>query len=931
MGKRNNSSNAGGLPVFASDTKKAAKAVVLKKAQKVRRTGFVAWIGWYVTRITALYTLYMIIFSCPTDPSSTDPAVCRRYAAVRDFIHPHAEPLYRSHVQPYTDPYLQKAAPYVEKGHHYYSTYGAPAVQKAHTHYWDIAHPRILSGAAKAQKEFKERAKPLVQKHLVQRLEPYYERYLAGYVRRVKTDYTTLRDDVILPQARVASAKANVAYHSHVLPAYRRAEPIVKRVTAKTHAFYLAEVHPRLVSALHRVLDWINLHIVPRVKVLYITHVQPQFDRISDRIFRYKQEKAVVDQIVEEAKTSASELAVSASSSYLESLSSSAFATPLASYVSEGVEAMISAKTERDSILSSQIPEATPEISIEIAREQMKMWRQTVQSEADNQKEVLAERAMEIVQEGLDRCEEVAEQRFIELRGLADAEIETVEETLKSIPETNVEARQAVIATAGKAIHAKSLDVRQTVPQLRTATNARVIALRDSTINTADTLVQRALEEMGRILGYEIEVGVTAKDWTEYHKLRKLGRATEDKLLEISTGVMTRGHEWSNLEKQVEKEVNAIAADAANRLDILKGHKSIFEAVKEAVVGAPVPVETEQAFTQSIVSVATEAIGDAAASFTSVVAAAMEPSAIASAAQDASAKILAAAEGAQELVFHPKVQAAIDGAQSELANAVQRASEVASQAVYGYPQGSVESIASIASEKVFGTPEAQALHEKVVSKASEVVMGTPQPFTESVMSKASEAVYGTEESFVGSVTSIVGEQASAASSILSVQYSHAAEVVDDGAHYMASVAAAASDKVKGAYVAASQALQHAEEAGSWADRIATSAFQSASSAAAAVPVEASGAFAAATGQASEAYDRAFHAAERASRSAVSAAAAATSSQGVIESLASVASVKVIGEEIETPTSRFVERAASSVVEEIEHATEKAKAFIRDEL
>jgi hypothetical protein len=251
----------------------------------------------YLNRLLAWYVLYMIFWGCPQnarlDPSA--PIVCQRADAVKHSIAPHIKPYYDT----YAEPYLARAQPYLSKGQGYYEQFGAPTVAKGQDLWVKQASPRIQKGYSAVNSQYNKHIHPVLDQYVLSKSRESYNKYLHPHVQTLSTHY----QKSVHPYFRAANDQVYNIYNQRLVPAYHATAPRVQYALHTAERTYAKQVEPRV----HAVLKWIvikfNNVIVPRVKILWGVHVQPQLDRIHDKVFRNREAKQVASKIIEQGKT----------------------------------------------------------------------------------------------------------------------------------------------------------------------------------------------------------------------------------------------------------------------------------------------------------------------------------------------------------------------------------------------------------------------------------------------------------------------------------------------------------------------------------------------------------------------------------------------------------------------------------------------------
>jgi len=179
------------------------------------------------------------------------------------------------HLEPYYDAY---AAPYVQVARPYYETvdktvltpvwgfagkYGAPRVEQAKAYgeaQWDRnIQPQLAryQGLAKAQ----------------------YDSTLAPYIDKVS--------GAVGPYYDIARTNALQTYHEIILPSYQFAQPYALQGYGATSAFTTGTAIPSLVWAWNKTCIFLDDTVWPHIRVIYVENVEPQLEKIGQRLGRF--------------------------------------------------------------------------------------------------------------------------------------------------------------------------------------------------------------------------------------------------------------------------------------------------------------------------------------------------------------------------------------------------------------------------------------------------------------------------------------------------------------------------------------------------------------------------------------------------------------------------------------------------------------------
>ena len=724
------------------------------------------------------YTVITALFRCPSSFDSLNeasPKVCKPYLSVRSHIAPYVEPYYNS----YAAPHVEKARPYVEKfnqevytpslayGKQSYDAYGAPRVQQARAYgqvkWVEIVKPQIDSAQAQAKKQYDSNLAPQVNKASAA-AAPYY---------------TSSRDSI------------SGLYKTHILPALEASRPYAERTYSLGHELIVETGLPYAQSAWSSTVVFFDHIIWPKLRILYGDNVEPQLVRIGERLGRYRDGRKL--KAVMEEDDSSSQL----------SSTSSSISSVLSSIVPDQTS---SSTTTTDSATSASLS-ATPEEDAKQTREKiesdLKNWQEKFAKAADRGIEDLEERVKEIIERQIkSQAHGVGEALLIRLEETSRSELAKLKKEIKAlvkkIPEehddTDIDKASLSLSKstrhAGITVKDKAQSLRTWKENYDTETLSLVSAASESTLDVIDNIRDLGLQEIG--LRWAQMEGVTYKDWSKYHEVKKTFDEWRQKVEAVA-----KDHEGLQKAKETGEEIEsrgmASAEETAKELARLKevGQWKIkagdvsddfstkympaaaaAEAQKvmdKAMSASEYVIGTSQGIAESAISEATEKASDAASSASSV-AAGIKPG-------------------------------VIEQAHSSVVDVASAASERASEGIVGTPQPKAESIVSAAKDKA----------NQIASEASETVVGTPAPAesasdgANSVISSASSAAsQATKKVYGGAMAQNVGEQ----KPILDDVFSE-----DDDATYsekMQSMVNQAGDRFADVTKAVSEALMKAE-------------------------------------------------------------------------------------------------------------------------
>lgn len=248
-------------------------------------------------RLTAWYALYMIFIACPQNArlDPTAPAVCRRVDTFKHSALPYVKPYYDT----YAEPYLARAQPYITKGQGYYEQFGAPTVAKGQDLWIKQATPRIKKSYTVAQTQYNKNIHPILDRTVLRQTKAVYSKYIDAHVQQVTAQY----EKSVYPHLETLRTNSFKVYNDRLVPAYRVTAPRVQKAIKTVEDTYATHVEPRVHAVLKWIIRKIEHVVIPRTRILWGVHVQPQLDRIYDKLFRNREAKNVASTVVAQGKT----------------------------------------------------------------------------------------------------------------------------------------------------------------------------------------------------------------------------------------------------------------------------------------------------------------------------------------------------------------------------------------------------------------------------------------------------------------------------------------------------------------------------------------------------------------------------------------------------------------------------------------------------
>ncbi|KAL9026691.1 MAG: hypothetical protein Q9196_004681 [Gyalolechia fulgens] len=694
-----------------------------------------------VARLVLWYTIVTAVFRCPssiTDITTDSSRVCRPYLTARSYVDPYARPYYDA----YAAPYLDVVWPYVEKIEHDVYT---PSINFGKRSYEQYGAPRVHQASEYGQLQWEETLRPALDRAQAQ-ARAQYRSHGAPYVNKAWT--------VVQPYYQKGRETTLYIYNSQLLPAYATSQPYIESTYSGARQFALNTALPYARSAWTSIVLLFDRTISPQLRVLYGENVEPQLVRIGERLGRYRDGKKL-RAAVEDVNASPS---LTSASSSLTSLSSSISSA----VISQTTEGSTTGAAETAGTASTKPKEGSEELRQKI-KDDLKNWQEKFAKAADKGTEDLEQRVKEITDRQIQsQVSGVGEALFIQLEEAAKSEVRKLKNTIKQIVQALPQEPTSKDYTdaddnLSKATKQAALNVKERAQAIRDwkqkydgETRSLVSAASQSTLEVIDNIRDLGLQEIG--MRWAWMEGVTYKDWSKYHSVKK----TFDEWRKEVEAVATE-HEGlqraSDAAIDIESKGMAIAEDTAQELRRLKqvgawkvksadasddfttrvippaAAKQGQKVLEKVSSGTDKVLGSSRAAVESMTSQPAGAVAGVASSVSSMVAG-TEPGHV----EQASSKLA-------EASAQPNVESIVAAAKDK----AQQVSGQAKEALKGTRKPAQESIASEMSKSV----------SSVSSMVSQAVPESSTPVGESASSMASAAsakVYG------GALAQAVGEQ-----------------------------------------------------------------------------------------------------------------------------------------------------------------------------
>ena len=700
------------------------------------------------------YALITALFRCPSsiqDVSDKSPKICKPYLDARSYLAPYVEPYYHE----YASPYVEKVRPYTDE---FNTRVYTPSLEFGKQSYQKYAAPKVDQARVASQEQWDQLVKPQITLAQSQ-AKQQYDTKLAPHVNKASAAaapyYTSGRDSV------------TQIYNNRLLPAYKHSLPYAEKVYLEAHDIIVKTGLPYAQTAWTTTAVFFDRTLWPRIRILYGENVEPQLVRIGERLGRYRDSKKL-KAVMESDDTSSSALSTA-------SASASSFTDSVAS----------EAITSISGTAASQEATASPSHNAEEEGEQL---RERIENDLKNWQDRFAKAADKGIEDLEDRVKEITDRQIdSQVHGVGNALVIQLEETAHSEtaklkkeilvlvkqsqatsnedePEKVFHSLSQQTRSAGMAVKEKAQALRSWKENYDRETQSLVSAASASTLDVIDSIRDLGLQEIG--LRWAQMEGVTYKDWSKYHEVKKTFDEWRSKIQnvaqehgglqksrEAAEEIESRGmafaeetaKELARLKEvgQWKLEAGDLSDDFATKYMPAKTFAGAQQAMKEAEAASEQILGSSQGTVESAVSEATQKISHAASGASSAVVG-DEPTVtdeIASTLADASATASEKASGAKEQILDAgaAIKESIPSQASENAgSAVSKATESLGTDSPSLSDSVSSGGSSLASE---ASPIAQKVPKKVYGGAMAQEVKEQKPILDDVVTDDDDATY----------------------------------------------------------------------------------------------------------------------------------------------------------------------------------------------
>ncbi|KAI1102559.1 hypothetical protein F4804DRAFT_312584 [Jackrogersella minutella] len=528
-----------------------------------KKKSFFAWSFSIIARLLTWYSIYTVLFSCPsTLDACTDatPKICKPYFQLKSVVSPH--------LTPYYDAY---AAPYLDAARPYYETVDRILVTPTRTYAVKYGGPRVSQARTFSQAKWEKNVQPKLTKYQ-DLAKTRYDDAVAPHIEGVSA--------AVSPYYNIARTNALQTYHEFLLPAYVFVQPYAAQAYDAAYVFTTDAVVPSTVWAWNKTYAFLDSTIWPHLRDVYVMKVEPQLVRIGERLGRYKEKKAksAAEEVHSPSPKSTFAKPTIPASSHTSSTVESTVEpepSPAASDAGESPETQaesVEIKVEQSQKLTS---DELRERASKVVAEDLKIWEGKFAKAAEEGATEIEERVDEIAARMVERQAGGMGRSLVkQLDETATAELEHLKKSIVSILEKHgddAEKRDEALAAAVRATGIKIRDKAQDIRTWRQAYEQEAeIAVTKAAQEHYDILQKTgdlALQKIG--MKWAWMEGITYKHWKQYHELKsRFDEWTNDfkQLITTHPGLLAA----QAVGVEIEDEGMGIAQAAAQELARLK-------------------------------------------------------------------------------------------------------------------------------------------------------------------------------------------------------------------------------------------------------------------------------------------------------------------------------------------------------------------------
>jgi hypothetical protein len=460
----------------------------------------------------------------------------------------------------------------------------------------DTVQPKLDNGKRWAQSEYEQRLSPHVSRTLEQS-RPYLQK---------------------------AQSEVVEIYDTTLVPVYEKSLPYARKFYAQNHYLATQIIYPHLESAYASTSAFLSRNVWPRLVILYGENVEPQLTRITERLGRYRDSRKLESFIDRaEASSSINSVVSAASSASVEASASQASHSAGQTYTAHQ-------DTGKDTQTNTSDPPSETDIREKIESD-LKTWQEKFAKAADKGTEDLSERVQTITSKQIEhQAHRVGHALVLQLENTVQSSIKDLKShintSISKIPEEASDSDEDLvyedllkyIKSAGEKIRQRAIAVRSWKSNYDNETETLVKEALDSTLDVIDNIRDLGLQEIG--MRWAWMEGVTYKDWSKYHALKKTFDTWRDQVARAALNhesFVKAKEEGETVQDDAMQKAEAAAIELMRLKDVAKW-KVLAHDSTEDFTSKVIPARAVKA-ANSIASVGSSSFSEVVASASSLV------------------------------------------------------------------------------------------------------------------------------------------------------------------------------------------------------------------------------------------------------------------------------------------------------------------------
>jgi len=499
-----------------------ATGPITKRSSRARAgPGVFARLFSMAARLFTWYSIITVLFRCPSTLEACNestPQICGPYFQAKNAISPHLSPYYNTY-----------AAPYVDLAKPYYEAVDRTVIAPGRDYAVKYAGPRVTQAQAYGKAQWEKSVQPQIIK---------YQGLAKGHYDQTLAPHVNTASKAIAPYYDIAKTNALQTYHEVVSPAYVAVAPYAIQGYNTAHNFAVTTALPSGLWAWQKTNKFLDTTVWPHVHDIYAAKVEPQLNRIGERLGRYSDKKARPTAAIEDTVVSsiASSFAKpSASVSSAASVASEGVASIASKIVSEvtsltatekPLETVAAAARAVEEAVVPEQNEDTRDSAARIVQDDLDMWEGKFTRVAEEGASEIEDRIEEVAARMIEQeLNPVGRQTTVKLYNTILQEMARLHAGIRESLEANVgnmekldEDVLGLLRQTGLPIKNAAQEVREWRQKFDQKLEAEVTLVVQEHFAILEETRDLAISKIG--MKWAWMDGVTYKDWQKYHELK---------------------------------------------------------------------------------------------------------------------------------------------------------------------------------------------------------------------------------------------------------------------------------------------------------------------------------------------------------------------------------------------------------------------------